>query len=224
MASVTNNGLISVVANATAFNVQGGPAVGGTTTTPAFASATALGIGQVARGTEATLNVANNGTIDVAANAYASGATGATAVASAQGIVQDGSAIAQYGTFTAELGYATNVGGGGGRSSARPPLPDAGLTGATNLIATPVGAVYETVTNSGAVNVSAAATAVAGSSAYGCRGDGCPPGRGRLVRPSRTSTTPARSSAFGSANASGTAAYAALMRRVSRSPLPPPPC
>ncbi len=129
LATLTNTGMINVGAYATAFNVQGGPAIGGTDTTPAFASAGALGVGQVAGGTEATLIVDNSGTIDVAANAYASGATAATAVASAQGIVQNGTALRTHVTGYATLGYATNMGNGDAprRCSARPPLPDADL-------------------------------------------------------------------------------------------------
>ena len=203
---MTNEGLISVLANATALNVQGGPAIGGTNTTPAFASAGALGIDQTARGTEAHLLVVNDGTIDVAANAYASGATAATALANATGIHQHGNAMATSGTLTAELGYATNLGG--------QPRLDIGhlyqtLVFTTNTVATPVGAVYETVTNSGSVTVNAAATAVAGSSAYASAN------AAGVLQDAAGSTTyqnvynTGTIGAFASANASGTAAYAA---------------
>jgi len=109
--TLTNTGAINVAANAVALNAQGGPAIGAVTTTPAFASAYAIGVGQEARGTEATLTVTNDGSIAVAASAYASGATAATALAGAQGIVQGGNASMIHGTTHAALQYVTGSNG-----------------------------------------------------------------------------------------------------------------
>src|SRR5206468_2448367 len=95
--------------------------------------------------------------------AYASGATGATALASAKGIVQDGNAVARTGTAFATLGYATNVGGGGGKVPLGHLYQTLVWTTNANLVG--VGGVYETVDNSGTINVAAAATAVAGTAA-----------------------------------------------------------
>ena len=170
-----------------------------------------IGVGQVAGGTEATLVVDNSGTIDVAANAYASGATAAFAGAQAQGIVQGGTALSSHRTAYATLGYQTEISPGGGFHNGVF-VPQAHLyqtlVWTSSTAVTGVGAVYETVTNSGAVTVNAAATAVAGTSATASA-----TATGVLQVAAGSSTyqnvyNTGTIGAFASAHASGTAAYA----------------
>ena len=106
LVTLTNSGAINVGAYATALNALGGPVIGAATVHASLSSAGALGVGQEAGGTEATLIVDNSGTIDVAANTYASGATAAFAGAQAQGIVQGGTALSSHRTAYATLGLS----------------------------------------------------------------------------------------------------------------------
>ncbi len=158
--TLNNSGAINVMAHASASNALGGPAIGGTTTTPAFAAAGATGVVQNGKGTTVTLTADNSGTIDVGAAATANaGATSALAVASAKGIVQGGLAAAT--TLHLALTTATFTSSGG-----HPSRTSQFLTPTANGVTfTPVGAVNASVTNSGAITVIASASANAATAA-----------------------------------------------------------
>jgi hypothetical protein len=161
LASVTNNGVINVAAAATAIaGGNDGPLV--FPTAGATAVADASGIEQFARGATASAVVDNSGTLAVSASAAASGAQSASAVAAAAGIVQGASAVAFDAAFFAHLETVTATDIFGHTFTFVTFVP----TGTTVLASTNVGPATAIVTNSGVIDVSAAASAVAGTAAF----------------------------------------------------------
>ena len=132
-ASVDNNGVVNVVADAHAVNDLVGTGTG-TTGAGAFASATAHGFGQtVNSGGEGVAVIVNDGTLDVVALAFASGAEGAGAGAYATGIYQD---VGDY--FSAPVTGTASVGNAG--------LLDVGAFAQAVLAATTVTGVDAVIT------------------------------------------------------------------------------
>jgi trimeric autotransporter adhesin len=161
LASVTNNGVINVAAAATAIaGGNDGPLV--FPTAGATAVADASGIEQFARGATASAVVDNSGTLAVSASAAASGAQSASAVAAAAGIVQGASAVAFDAAFFAHLETVTATDIFGHTFTFVTFVP----TGTTVLASTNVGPATAIVTNSGVIDVSAVASAVAGTAAF----------------------------------------------------------
>ena len=157
--SLDNSGTIDVSANASAVNSLGGPAVGATFTSPAFAWATAVGVVQGARGTSVDITADNSGTISVSAGAAAlGGVTSAAAFATATGIAQHGNAVAFHATINSVAGTVTGTTFFGHPFTYTTLIPTATATSLTN-----VGPVNLTVNNSGLLDVSAVANANAGT-------------------------------------------------------------
>ena len=162
VAMVDNSGAIDVSAHATAIVAQSGPAVGATSTTPAYAWAGATGIDQYARGSDALVEVDNSGSIAVDVGAVASGAvTSASASASAVGIHQSANAVGTVVTNHYQLGTVTFTESGHVETSTLL------LPTATTFTYTNVGPAKAVVNNTGSIDVAAVATAVAGTAAYG---------------------------------------------------------
>lgn len=135
-ASLTNSGIISMVADAHALNSSAA-----TSHSFAFAGATAIvpvAVSQAALGTDASASFVNSGTIQIAAAAVASGIGGAVARADVAGIRQ---AALATGTLASIHFFGSSATGFGGRIFQGPAVAD--------------------LTNSGTLDLSAAASASA---------------------------------------------------------------